>query len=446
MNKQRHHIIQFACITTLHAAIMLQGFTHIVPTKPLSPYTDKVKVEKQDLSWNTYLDGSYQDYLAQQARKSTGFREFFSRSYNQASFTFFGKVANKNVVKGKNHELFLVGNIDDVTGKLLRSRYGTIEEAKSVAQENIHETLILIDTLRKHGTEFLFVVCPTKPAVYPAYLPESYQDSLSDFCLADYYIQLFKENNIPHIDFYNYFKTQKETFPYPLYTRTGTHWAASTMPFVCDSLLRKLEDISDCKLPSIHYIEPNFSSKYTEQDDELEQHIDLLFPLAKPKVPRPVFTLQDTTGKNRPNLIVVGDGYFVTLEKTCFLDAFSSWNYLKYNDYIVSSNPEYSWKHFKYLPEARQLLENADFIIAVYTSNYLFDFMNGFTQTAIELYQKDDNDKEALDAVIETIKDNPEWFHAIEQQAKERGITAEENLRINAEYVLKTNKKEQKQL
>ena len=290
----------------------------------------------------------------------------------------------------------------------------------------------------------MFVVCPTKPAVYPEYLPEPFQDSLSDFCLADYYVQLFKENNIPHIDFYNYFKTQKETFPYPLYTRTGTHWAASTMPFVCDSLLRKLEEISDCKLPFIHYIEPNPGSKYTEQDDELEQHIDLLFPLAKPKVPLPVFALQDTTGKNRPNLIVVGDGYFVTLEKTCFLDAFNSWNYLKYNDYIVSSHPDYSWKHFKYLPEARQLLENADFVVAVYTSNYLFDFMNGFAQTAIELYQKDNYDKEALNAVMETIKDNPEWFHAVEQQAKERGITVEENLRINAEYVLETNKKEQK--
>lgn len=442
----KDYIIPFAFIAAACIAIVVQGFTHVVPLKPLSPYTDHITIEKQDLSWATYWDGSYQKYLAQQAKKSTGFREFFSRSYNQAAFTFFGEIANKNVIKGKNHELFLVGNIDDVTGKLLRSKYGTIEAAKSVAQENIHETLTLIDTLRRHGTEFLFVVCPTKPAVYPEYLPEPFQDSLSDFCLADYYVQLFKENNIPHIDFYNYFKTQKETFPYPLYTRTGTHWAASTMPFVCDSLLRKLEEISDCKLPSIHYIEPNPGSKYTEQDDELEQHIDLLFPLAKPKVPRPVFALQDTTGKNRPNLIVVGDGYFVTLEKTCFLDAFNSWNYLKYNDYIVSSHPDYSWKHFKYLPEARQLLENADFVVAVYTSNYLFDFMNGFAQTAIELYQKDNYDKEALNAVMETIKDNPEWFHAVEQQAKERGITVEENLRINAEYVLETNKKEQKQL
>ena len=144
------YIKLFALIAAACIAIVVQGFTHVVPLKPLSPYTDHITIEKQDLSWATYWDGSYQEYLAQQARKSTGFREFFSRSYNQAAFTFFGKIANKNVVQGKNHELFLVGNIDDVTGKLLRSKYGTIEAAKSVAQENIHETLTLIDTLRMH--------------------------------------------------------------------------------------------------------------------------------------------------------------------------------------------------------------------------------------------------------------------------------------------------------
>ena len=443
MNKQRHHIIQFCCLMGVFVATVLQGFTHVVPMKPLSRYTDKVQVQPCDLSFKTYLDGSYQDYLAQQARKHTGFREFYSRCYNQMAYSCFGKYANPNIVEGENHELFLIGHIDDVTGKLLRAKYGTVEAAKAAAQQNIRETLTLMDTLRKHGTEFLFVVCPNKPAVYPEYLPEAYQDSLSEFCLADYYVQLFKENGIPHIDFYQYFKAQKETFPYPLYTRTGSHWASSTMPFVCDSLYRKLEELSGCQLPSIDYIDPNLGSRYTEQDGELEHSLDLLFPLSKPKVPRPVFTLQDTVGKNRPNLVVVGDGYFVTLEKTCFLEAFNSWNYLKYNDYVVSSNPDYSWKFFRYLPEAPQILENADMVVAMYTSNYLYDYMNGFARTAIELYQKDFCDEDEIRAVEESIKANTEWFQLIEQQAKERGITVEENLRINAQYVIDSKKKKQ---
>ena len=443
MGGKRHYIVQFCCLMVVLVATMLQGFTHAVPLKPLRQYTGSIQVQPCELNFKNYIDGTYQGCLAQQARRHTGFREFYSRCYNQMAYDCFGKCANKRIVEGRNHEFFLTGHIDDVTGKLLRSKYGTVEKAKIIAQQNVRETLTLMDTLRQHGTQFLFVFCPTKPAVYPEYLPESYQDSLSDFCLADYYVQLFKENSIPHIDFYQYFKTQKETFPYPLYTRTGSHWAASTMPFVCDSLYRKMEEISGYQFPKIHYIDPNLGSKYTEQDGELEHSLNLLFPLAKPKVPRPIFTLQDTVGKSRPNLVVVGDGYFVTLEKTCFLEAFNSWNYLKYNDYVISSNPDYNWKRFKYLPEARQIMENADIVVAVYTSNYLFDYMNGFTQSAIALYQKDSSDEDELRSIMESIKDNPEWLRLIEQQAKERGITMEENLRINAEYVLE--KKKQKQ-
>lgn len=447
MNGTKRHIIQFVCFMTMFTAVMLQGFSGVVKMRPLSPYTDNVVVTKQDLSFTTYLDGSYQDYLAQSARKKTGFREFFSRCYNQVAFSFFGKSANKNVFKGSNHELYLMANLDDITGKLLTSKYGNIENAKVDAQKNVQETLALMDTLRQHGTAFLFVFCPTKTAVYPENMPKPFKENISDFSLVDYYIQLFKENNIPHIDFYNYFKTIKDTFPYPLYTRTGSHWAASTIPFVCDSILRKVESISSFDLPTIDYISPNLSHEYSDQDGELECHIDLLLPLCKPKVPHPVFALQDTLGKDKPNLLVVGDGYFVPLEKTCFLEAFNTWNYWKYNDVVISSDTQNNWKKVKYLPDAYQTLENADIVLAVFTSNYLFDYLCGFTYTAQELFQKGmTNDQEAIETVIQRIKDDPEWMQAIEKQAKERGITIDESLFQNAEYVVQTEKTKQEQI
>ena len=214
MNNGRHHIIQFTCIMALLSAIVVQGFTGIVKMRPMSPYIDQLQVVKQDLTFEHYRDGSYQMYLAQNAWKKSGFREFFSRCYNQVAF-MFGKIANKNVKKGSHNELFLTGNLDDITGKLLTDRYGSIENAKADAQKNVKETLALIDTLHQHGTEFLFVFCPTKTAVYPEYMPKPYKDNISDFRLADYYVELFKENGIPHIDFYNYFISIKDSAPTP---------------------------------------------------------------------------------------------------------------------------------------------------------------------------------------------------------------------------------------
>ena len=445
MDKQRHHIIQFACITAMLAAIVLQGFTGVVKLKPLSPYTSNIVVEKQGLNFKTYWNGSYQDYLAQYARQKTGFREFFSRCYNQIAYSCFGKIANENVYKGSHHELYLKGALDDITGKLLVRDYGTVEHAKADAQKNVEETLTLIDSLRQHGTQFLFVFCPTKTAVYPENMPEAFKDSVSDFSLAEYYIELFKENNIPHIDFYNHFKTIKDSFPYPLYTRTGSHWSEATIPFVADSILRRLEAETGYRLPAIEVIDPNLSRDYSDQDGELETHIDLLLPLCKPKVSRPIFTLSDTLGKDRPNLLVVGDGYFTPLQGSCFVNAFNRWDFWLYNQTSISSRPELNWKYLNQLYGTAETLKEADIVIALYTSNYLLNYMSGFTQSALELYENGGTrEQEAISAIMESIKNDPQWFSTIEQQAQERGISVEENLKQNAAYVYQMQKNEQK--
>lgn len=440
MNNGRHHIIQFTCIMALLSAIVVQGFTGVVKTRPLSPFIDQLQVVKQDLTFEHYRDGSYQMYLAQNAWKKSGFREFFSRCYNQVAF-MFGKIANKNVKKGSHNELFLTGNLDDITGKLLTDRYGSIENAKADAQKNVKETLALIDTLRQHGTEFLFVFCPTKTAVYPEYMPKPYKDNISDFRLADYYVELFKENGIPHIDFYNYFISIKDSAPYPLYTKTGCHWAESSIPMVADSIFRKIESITDYKLPSINYVDPNLSSQYSSHDSELETHIDLLFPMHNPKLPRPVITLTDTLGKDRPSLLVVGDGYFAPLLESCFIDAFDPWDFWMYNNLSNSSRPSNKWKYLDQLFNTAETLEQADIVIALYTSNYLFNYMSGFTQTAQELFQKGvTGEQEALEIIMRRIMDDPKWMQAVEQQAQERGISVEENLIKNAKYILENEK------
>lgn len=444
MGSKRHYIVQFACITAILVAIVLQGFTGVVKIKPLSPYTSNINVEKQELTFKTYLDGSYQEYLANLARQKTGFREFFSRCHNQIAYTCFGKIANPNVIEGKYHEFFLKGNIEDVTGKLLETRYGTIENAKAEAEKNVEATLTLIDTLRQHDTRFLFVFCPTKPAVYPEYMPDVFKDSISDFSLASYYIELFKENGIPHIDFYNYFKTIKDTFPYPLYTRIGSHWSEATIPFVVDSVLRKLEAEMGYQLPGIEVLDPNLSRDYSDQDGEIENSIDLLLPMCKPKVSRPVFVLQDTIGKDRPNLLVVGDGYFTPLLGSCFVEAFNKWDFWIYNKTSISSRSELNWKYLNQLQGTAETLKQADIVIALYTSNYLLNYMSGFAQSAIELYEKGGTqEQEAVLSIMESIKNDPQWYKSIQKQAKERGISVEENLRLNAAYVYQMQNNEQ---
>lgn len=438
MGKKRF-LIQFTCILVLLLAVLVQGLTHVIPLKPLSGFTDEMKPTA--FCFKTYYNGTYQNYLTKYAKHHTGFREFFIRNYNQMAYSCFGKITNNSIIKGRDNELFLNMYLNEATGKTLQNKYGTVEAAQADAKKNVEETLRLIDTLRQHGTKFLFVFCPSKCAIYPEMMPHSYQNAKQEFSLEEYYIKLFKENNIPHIDFLSWFKTIKDTVPYPLYTRPGTHWAQWTMPYVADSILRKLEVVAECKLPRVHIIDENLSSDYTTQDAELMENMNLLFPISTPAMPQPVFTLTDTVGKQRPNLLVVADSYFYTLRKTCFVDAFNHWDYWVYNREVQSSRVCYDGKQLHWVFDAEEILEDADIVMAVFTAPMLYDYMFGFPKSAQEMFAHGiKSDEEALQNIIERIHTIPEWYQSIEQQAAERGITVEENLRNNAKYVLQKHK------
>lgn len=440
MNKKPHFIIQFVCISAVLAAILLQSFTHIVKMNPLKGF-DKEERPPVELSFKTYYDGSYQDYLTEHAKRNTGFREFFIRNYNQVAYSCFNKITNKNIVKGRDQELYLKMYLNEATGVTFKQHFADVNEAKAEAQKNVEETLRLIDTLHQHGKAFLFVFAPTKPAVYPDKLPSYYKNHLTDFSLEEYYIQLFKENHIPHIDFYHYFQDIKDTFPYPLYPRTGTHWSEATIPYVADSVLKKLAEITGYKLPSVNFIDDNLSTDYSVQDGELEASMNLLFPLNKPAIPRPVFELTDTVGTDKPNLLVVADSYFTQLRNSTFIEAFDAWEFWVYNRDVQSSNPQHQWKQLDQLLDADEVLNNADIVMAVFTAPMYYTYMFGFPQTAQNLFQNGEISEGAkLQAVIQMIKDNEDWMKAVEKQAEERGLTVEQNLRRNAIYVLEKKK------
>lgn len=439
--KKPHFIIQFICIALVFAAIMLQSFTNAVELKPLNGFVNEE--QPVEFTFKTYYDGSYQNYLTEHAKRKTGFRELFIRSYNQGCYSFFDKITNDNIAKGHDDELFLKMYLDEATGARLSKEYGDVETAKAAAMKNVEATLAFIDTLRRHGTEFLFVFAPSKPAIYPEKMPRRYQNEISDFSLEEYYIELFKEKGIAHIDFLNYFKAIKDTVSYPLYTKFGTHWAESTMPFVTDSVMRKIASVSGFDLPRIRCTDLNITTDYFKMDNELNDQINLLFPIPKPALPRPVLALQDTIGKDRPSLLVIGDSYYNQLSFSCFKNAFKNVDYFQYNKTLYSTRPSYYGKPLSIIYDAAQILEEADVVMAFFTAPMLYNYMFGFIQSAYDYYKNGVlSNEEAIQSIIKRIKANPQWLEAIEQQAQRNGITLEENLLINAKYVLDSQKKE----
>ena len=439
--KKKHFLIQFICILTVLTAILLQGFTHVVKMKPLSGYVPNEQPVK--LSFKTYYDGTFQNYLTDHAKRNSGFREICIRSYNQCLFTLFSKSTNDNIIQGKQKEMYLKMYLDEVTGKNFKSVYESREAFEAQAQRDVEKTLVLIDSLRNHGTAFLFVEAPSKTWVYPEYMPQDYVDSIMPFCIQDYYTQLFKENDIPHIDFLSYFKSLKGQTEYPLYTRYGTHWAESTIPFVADSVLTKIGSLIGQEMPHIVCVDENPSTHYSKQDGEIENLMNLLLPIRKPAVPQPIMALSDTTLR-KPNILAIADSYFIQLHESCFADAFDRCEYWKYNDEVITKKIEFLGK-VAYYPDVYKVIDEVDLVLVITTSVHGYNYMFGFCETAQKAFQERDAEgmEKQIQGVIQRIMSTPEWLESVKQQAVERGVDLDEMLRLNAIYAIETDRQKQ---
>ena len=430
--------VLFTLTALLLFAPMAQERFKVFSFKPLEE--ESGAAPKPNLTFKSYRTAQYQTQLESYVGEHFGFREPLIRTYNQFVYSGLHSITNQHIKRGLNDELYLKMYLDEASGNTLVKTYFNVENAKAAAQYNVDETLRLIDTLHSHGTEFLFIFAPTKTAVYPEQMPHYYRNHIQEFSLEEYYIELFKEKGIPHIDFLSQFKAMRDTVTYPLYTRTGTHWAASTLPFVTDSIMRKIASITGYDLPRICCLNAPLTTDYTEQDAELEVKMNLLWPLEKPALPRPEITLCDTAGKVRPNLLAVGDSHFGTLIGTGFTEAFAHWDFWEYNKTSISSNPVYNFAQVSELADAYKILEDADIMMAVFTAPMLYNYMFGFTDSAFGLYEYarcDSCKREGrIRWLMHSITSDPDWFDAVVKQAEEKGISVEQALRGNAEYLI----------
>ncbi|MCR4965296.1 MAG: hypothetical protein K6A41_06530 [Bacteroidales bacterium] len=436
MKKPTLHIILFVIIMVVLCLPMVQHVTGIFKVKKLDGFT--APVEPVTLSLDTYRDQTYQGYMQKYLQNNFGFRDSYIRTYNQFVYSCFHETTNHNMVIGKDGHLYLKQYTDVYTGKTLREHYGTEDSARKAMRHNVEETCRIIDTLKHFGTDIIVVLAPSKPLIYPEYLPDDIQREHSDFSIQEEYAKLYEQAGIEHINFAPVFRQLKKDSPYPVYTKFGTHWAFSTIPFVADTILQKIASVKRYPMPHVVYADSNITTRYANSDKELEQQLNLLFPLHHDKMPNPHFTLQKDSKYNKPNLLVVGDSYFTQLESNDFVKAFNQVDYWKYNETAYSSDSKRSGK-ISLLPRY-EIITEADVILVVFTDMHAFDYFFDFITTVDQALKdgpgfSDIDMEEVIQDIILRIKSTPEWYDKVKKQAKENGISVEQCLRDNAQWV-----------
>ncbi len=316
-----------------------------------------------------WLDGDAQKEIEDDLLKRHILKPYLTRLDNQIAFSLFHHAKAKGSVVGKNNFLYDYEYIESYLGLNFIGRDSI---------EQVTERLKRVqDSLASLGIELLVLVAPGKGFYYPEYIPENWLSKGRHTTNYEVFIQSFRQREIEHIDFNDWFLQLKSHTPHTLYPKTGIHWSEYGESMVFDSLLHYIEQKDTFQFPQTIRTPLQQSNVALRKDDDIEEAMGLLFNIPDLPMTYPQWDLkQGNSPLNRPNVLVIGDSFYWEL---FFRHA---------KDYF--NNPSY-WYYFKrYYPETVQkfikkenipteaTLKDRDLVILWCSEMNLYKFPFGF--------------------------------------------------------------------
>ena len=328
-------------------------------------------------TWDKWINGSYQKGKTDFCNDHLGFRPDLLRLNNQLEFSMFGQFHAVWTVLGTHHYLFQNPYIDAYFGKDFVG-YETIRE-RSIKLKAIQ------DTLARLGKSLILVYAPNKVRFYPEYLPENRAHEQKGVSNYDAYKQFGDSLGINQIDMNAWFVSMKNSTKELLYAKQGIHWTVYGTIVAGDSLMRYIE-----RMQGIHVPHPNWSkiertTQPTSGDDDVEQGLNLIFPVATETFAYPVIQEVPDSGFKKPNVIYLGDSYafkMLVFGVNKMMNANCEyWGYFNevrgFNDNKYSYIKDYDWKG---------ALDNTDCFVILYTEFNLCCLGHGFVEAAYDHY------------------------------------------------------------
>lgn len=276
----------------------------LVPLRPLSGVTNAVS--SPHFTWDDLWHSRFQPALEAYLTERLGFKPWLVRIRNQMAYSLWHKTLTAGVILGKNDNLYQENSIQAYLGY---SYQGEAELAKRAQQLRQVQ-----DTLRAHGTQLLFVLAPGKPRIVPDYLPERYTSEQKNISNYETISQQFTKHGVNTLDAAALLLSwQAAKPPYPLYTRTGTHWSGYAVTRVADTLFHRIEYLTGRDLPDFGPKGPptvvTSAADVRYSDKDLGDLLNLIQDIKPYPTAYPNIVFGPTQGKQRVNAIVIGDSF-----------------------------------------------------------------------------------------------------------------------------------------
>ena len=172
-------------------------------------------------------------------------------------------------------------------------------------------------------------------------------------------------------------KEQRDTLPFDVMTKYGTHWSNAACVYSFDSIVRYMQSSDATPFVKLSISKP-YIDKKRHPDDDLYQLLNLIFPSRGEKYKYMDVSVAEC--KKKPKLLVIGDSFFWNVRYNFPLkDIFSSAHYWFYNNSVYFDENHHNVSEVNLSEE----LATTDYIMLSYCTGQLYELGNGFIEKAL---------------------------------------------------------------
>ncbi len=432
--KNNIKIASFTITMLLLIAPLIQRVLPLVKVKPLSGAIELPDTDS--LTFNSWFSGSYQNKLNDFTEFEIGFRPWFVRARNQVMYSVFHQ-STSYVELGKEGQLYTWGYFEAYAGLDCLGD----QKVKDIA----YQIKALQNALSKRNKHLLVVIAPNKARLLPDYLPEKYSKYTLATSNYDLFLKQFNELEINHIDFNAFFLSQKKS-EYPIFPQTGIHWSTYGAEVAANEIIKKLPLLSGEALPHLNWNNVVLKDSVVGSDTDLENDLNLFFELDRYKLAYPNLEPTELKEEQKIPGLVISDSFYWNFYTFNFPSEFMRNNskFLFYNntayDQYQNSMPADE------LNMAKEIDENKYFILMTTEANFskfpfgFIDDTRPFLAIDDEIFdlkkaKAKERKLELVQHFIKEIGKDEIWKKSIREKALAKGITFEEMVELDAIYL-----------
>lgn len=443
MKWERTKILLFIFFGLMLLLPLLFSFTHL--NSKISLKGDVVLAKRISLTQDSWVNGSFQNNFEKFVNDHIGFRPIYVRIRNQVLYSLFDKAKAAGVIEGKDKYLYernyiTAYNGDDFVG------------ADSI-RHMVKQIRTLQDSLAGRGKTLLVCLAPGKGTFYPEFFPDEMKKSHNDSTNYRFYTQFLEEAGVNHLDFNRWFLQMKDTSKYILYPKYGIHWSFYGMVIATDSLIHRVENLRNVDLPDLKIGRYHLSRKLQRMDYDIADGMNLLWQLPSDPMCYPDTEWESGQGKTKPKTILIGDSFYWSMfQLGLWSKSFSPGGFWFYNRQIYPESFEKPLmvENINYW----QYLSTNDVFILLVTEANLPKFPWGFVENALEAFKNKTFNRKELERIkaeqeqaelqkhITNIRANEKWMDDIRRKAKEKNISVDSMLVLDARWMIEYKKKQ----